>query len=72
MTIHKNTIRYKLYKSFAIVLSMVVLLFVFNYVAVRREQSAKGEYKQASPELITETRVQRRVRLDRLKRTNLY
>src|SRR5580765_2053955 len=47
MTIHKNTIRYKLYKSFAIVLSMVVLLFVVNYVAVRREQGAKGEYKQA-------------------------
>ena len=47
MTIRKNTIRYKLYKSFAIVLSMVVLLFVVNYVAVRREQSAKGEYQQA-------------------------
>jgi len=47
MTIRKNTIRYKLYKSFAIVLSMVVLLFVVNYAAVRREQSAKAEYKQA-------------------------
>ena len=32
----------------------------------------KGEYKQASPELIEETRIRRRIRLDRLRRMNLY
>jgi hypothetical protein len=32
----------------------------------------KGEYKQASPERIAETRALRRVRLNRLRRLNLY
>jgi lambda repressor-like predicted transcriptional regulator len=32
----------------------------------------KGKYKQASPELLATTRVQRRARLDRLRRMNLY
>src|ERR1041385_7186594 len=47
MTIGKNSIRYKLYKSFAIVLSMVVLLFCANYLAVQREHSAKAASAQA-------------------------
>jgi DNA-binding transcriptional regulator YhcF (GntR family) len=32
----------------------------------------RGEYKQASPELLDEARAQRRVRLERLTRMNLY
>jgi methyl-accepting chemotaxis protein len=47
MTISKTSIRYRLYKSFGIVLFMVVILFVVNYTVVRREQSAKAEYTQA-------------------------
>jgi len=47
MTISKNSIRYKLYKSFAIVLAMVLLLFIANYLAVRREHNAKAASAQA-------------------------
>ena len=47
MTISKNSIRYKLYKSFAIVLAMVLLLFAVNYVAVQRERSARDSSTQA-------------------------
>jgi methyl-accepting chemotaxis protein len=47
MTISKNTIRYRLYKSFGIVLSMVLVLFVVNYFAVQREHSAKAASTQA-------------------------
>lgn len=32
----------------------------------------KGEYKQASPECISQTRIQRRIRLERMRRMNLY
>src|SRR6266496_1885071 len=47
MMISKQSIRYKLYKSFAIVLSMVLLLFFANYFAVQREHSAKAASTQA-------------------------
>src|SRR5882724_3163477 len=47
MTIGKNSIRYRLYKSFGIVLSMVLVLFVVNYFAVQRQTSAKDASTQA-------------------------
>ena len=47
MTVSKDSIRYKLYKSFAIVLAMVVLLFCANYLAVQREHSSKAASAQA-------------------------
>src|SRR5262245_11510814 len=47
MTISKTSIRYRLYKSFGIVLFMVLLVFIVNYIAVRREQGTNSDYKQA-------------------------
>ncbi|MEJ1961059.1 MAG: hypothetical protein WDO56_05720 [Gammaproteobacteria bacterium] len=46
--------------------------FGVSDTTIGRVARCNGEYKQASPELIAETRLQRRVRLDRLKRMNLY
>ena len=47
MTISKTSIRYRLYKSFGIVLFMVVVLFIVTYVAVKHEQGTNADYKQA-------------------------
>ena len=47
MTISKSSIRYRLYKSFAIILCMVLLLFFANLFAVMRERGAKAGYGQA-------------------------
>jgi methyl-accepting chemotaxis protein len=47
MTISKTSIRYRLYKSFGIVLFMVLVLFVINYTAMLRERSAKEASTQA-------------------------
>ena len=47
MNISKNSIRYKLYKSFAIVLAMVLLIFIVNYWAMQREHGTKEASAQA-------------------------
>src|SRR5262249_48964473 len=44
---NKTTIGNKLYRSFGIILAMVLVLFIVNFVAVRREQSAKASSTQA-------------------------
>ncbi len=70
MTISKTSIRYRLYKSFGTVLFMVLVLFIVNYVAVRREQGANAEYKQAM--LLTEAtdKIRFQVMQNRLYLTN--
>jgi methyl-accepting chemotaxis protein len=64
------TIRNKLYRSFGIVLAMVLVLFLVNYFAVQREHSAKAAFTQAIQLAEASDKVRFQIMQDRLYLSN--